>query len=166
MSVPVPEFREATRADLSGIVSMLADDPLGSTREAHGEDVASAYLDAFEAIDADPNHRLLVADLDGEIAGVMQLSFIPHLTYVGGWRAQVEGVRVAKAYRSRGVGRALFEYAIREAAERGCHLVQLTTDRRRPDALRFYIELGFELSHHGLKLHLTGRDDRGSTGDS
>ncbi len=89
----------------------------------------------------DCEFRELVAESDGEVLGLLQLSFLPHLTYEGGWRAQIEGVRVAKKYRSRGVGKALLEAAIRRAEERGCHLVQLTTDRRRPDALKFYIEL-------------------------
>jgi GNAT superfamily N-acetyltransferase len=100
---------------------------------------------------------LLVADLGGAVVGVLQLSFLPHLTYQGGWRAQIEGVRVSEEVRSGGVGQALLESAIDRARERGCHVVQLTTDRRRPRALQFYLKLGFEVTHDGLKLHL----DRG-----
>ena len=147
------EFREAIESDLPSIVRLLADDPLGALREGTDGLVSSAYSAAFKAITADPNHELLVADLDGVVAGVLQLSFIPHLTYEGGWRAQIEGVRVAEELRSRGVGKALFERAIDRARHRGCHLVQLTTDRRRPEALSFYLGLGFEATHDGLKLH-------------
>jgi len=96
-----------------------------------------------------------VADIEGYVVGVLQLSFIPHLTYKGGWRAQIEGVRVAEEVRSRGVGQALFDEAIARAKRKGCHLVQLTTDRRGPEALKFYLRLGFKATHDGLKLHLS-----------
>jgi ribosomal protein S18 acetylase RimI-like enzyme len=147
------EFRAAEESDLPAIIELLADDPLGAARESAGTTVAPQYRAAFEAISADPNHQLLIADLSGAVAAVLQLSFLPHLTYEGGWRAQIEGVRVAPALRSRGVGRALMEEAVSRAEERGCHLVQLTTDRRRPEALRFYLDLGFQATHDGLKLH-------------
>lgn len=157
MATPVVTFRSATAADVPTLVGLLADDVLGSLREAPQEDDHTPYLEALEAIEADPNHRLLVAESDRNVVGMLQLTFIPHLTYVGGWRAQIEGVRVAEHVRDEGVGRRLLEEAISMARERGCHLVQLTTDRRRPDALRFYERLGFEATHHGLKLHF-GRD--------
>ncbi len=155
------EFRVAASADLASMVALLADDPLGALREneASGDVPSPAYRAAFEVISADPNHELLVADLGGTVVGVLQLSFIPHLTYEGGWRAQIEGVRVSKAVRARGVGQALLESAIARAKQRGCHLIQLTTDRRRPEALQFYLGLGFEATHEGLKLHL----DQGHT---
>lgn len=152
------EFREAREADLASIVTLLAKDPLGASREDSGASLSSAYREAFAAISADPNHQLLVATLDGAVVGVLQLSFLPHLTYQGGWRAQIEGVRVSEESRSRGVGQALLEEAILRARERRCHLVQLTTDRRRHRALQFYLRLGFEATHDGLKLHL----DRGT----
>jgi GNAT superfamily N-acetyltransferase len=154
---PQPEFREAREADLPSIVSLLANDPLGALREDSDASFWPAYRAAFEAISADPNHQLLVADVGGSVVGVLQLSFLPHLTYQGGWRAQIEGVRVSEEVRSGGVGQALLESAIGRARARGCHLVQLTTDRRRPRALQFYLRLGFEATHDGLKLHL----DRG-----
>lgn len=148
------EFREAREADLPSIVSLLANDPLGASREESDPSPSLAYRAAFDTISADPNHQLLVADFGGEVVGVLQLSFLPHLTYKGGWRAQIEGVRVAEQVRSRGVGQALLEAAIGRARDRGCHLVQLTTDRRRPRALQFYERLGFAATHDGLKLHL------------
>lgn len=154
--------RTATEDDLPTMVGLLADDPLGSTRERGGGEPSPAYREAFHAIDRDPNHQLLVAELDGAVVGVLQLSFLPHLTYEGGWRGQIEGVRVAAGHRSRGLGRILFEEAIHRARERGCHLVQLTTDRRRPEALKFYEKLGFQASHVGMKLHFSGPDTPGS----
>jgi GNAT superfamily N-acetyltransferase len=84
----------------------------------------------------------------------LQLTYIPQLTYQGGWRALIEGVRIARAERSQGLGRQMFEWAIGRARARGCHMVQLTTDKARPDALRFYQALGFVASHDGMKLHL------------
>jgi GNAT superfamily N-acetyltransferase len=113
-----------------------------------------AYAEAFAAIAADPNNRLIVADDEGAVVGCLQLTFIPGLTYTGGWRAQIEGVRIARSHRGRGLGRAMFEWAIGEARGRGCRLVQLTTNKARPDALRFYENLGFVASHEGLKLDL------------
>ena len=148
-------FRGAEERDLPVIVALLADDPLGALREAPGDEPSPAYLSAFRAIEADSNHELLVGDLEGRIVAVLQLSIIPHLTYEGGWRGQIEGVRVAEDLRSLGVGRLLVDAAVCRARDRGCHLVQLTTDRRRPEALRFYTGLGFQATHDGLKLHLT-----------
>ncbi len=153
------DFREACEADLPVIVGLLAEDPLGSQRERFEDPLPPSYLHAFEDITADPNQNLVVASLDGEVVGVLQLTFIPYLTYQGSWRAQIEGVRVAEACRSKGVGRALFEWAIARARERGCRLVQLTTDAQRPDALRFYESLGFAATHHGMKLHLGRRPE-------
>ena len=152
---PDIRIRSAAEADLATIVALLADDPLGALRESSTRTVSPAYVDAFRTIQADANHELLVAELDGSVVAVLQLSFLPHLTYEGGWRGQIEGVRVDKAYRSRGVGRALLEHAVGRAADRGCHLVQLTTDRRRPQALAFYESLGFRPTHDGLKLHFS-----------
>ena len=150
-------FRRAGAEDLPAIVRMLADDPLGAKRERYEEPVPEPYARAFHAIDADPSHELVVAVQDERILGVLQLTFIPSLTYQGGWRALVEGVRVDRRVRSQGVGKALFEWAIARARERGCVMIQLTTDKSRPDAKRFYEGLGFVASHEGMKLHFTPR---------
>lgn len=150
----VPAFRAATREDLPQIVRLLADDPLGAKREKLADPLPASYLEAFAAIGADANNELVVVDVDGEVAGVLQLTFIPGLTYRGGWRAQIEGVRIAPRFRSGGLGRRLLEWAIARAKERGCHLCQLTTDKARPDAIRFYESLGFKASHEGMKLPL------------
>jgi len=149
-----PTIRIARRDDLAAIVRLLADDKLGQPRERYAEPLPDAYLSAFERIDADPDNALVVAE-DGEgILGVLQLTFIPHLTYQGGVRAQIEGVRVADRRRGTGVGRIMLQWAIERSRERGCHLVQLTADKQRPDAHRFYESLGFRASHEGMKLHL------------
>ena len=147
-------FRDARRSDLPIIVGLLADDTLGSTRETVLDPLPPAYISAFEDIERDPRNELVVADDAGTVVGVLQLTYIPGLTYQGGERAQIEGVRVAAEHRSRGVGRLLIEWAIERARSRGCRMVQLTTDKRRTDAHRFYESLGFVASHEGMKLRL------------
>ncbi|NAS11656.1 GNAT family N-acetyltransferase [Flavobacteriaceae bacterium R33] len=135
---------------------MLADDPLGQKRERFTEPLPAVYVEAFNNIISDPNQELMVLENDsGDIIGTLQLSFIQYLTYQGGVRAQIEAVRVHKSYRGQGIGQKLFEWAISRAEERGAHLVQLTTDKKRPDALNFYQKLGFTASHEGMKLHFT-----------
>jgi ribosomal protein S18 acetylase RimI-like enzyme len=152
--MPTVEFRNATQPDLQAIVELLAGDVLGASREAATTPLPAAYLHAFRAIDADPNQQLLLAELNGHIASVLQLSFIPGLSHQGSWRAQIEGVRVASAHRAAGVGRQLLAEAIARARAHGCRIVQLTTERSRHDAQRFYESLGFVASHAGMKLQL------------
>ena len=147
-------FREARDADLPAILALLGDDPLGKYRELalpEHADIPAGYKAAFEAIAADPRNQLYVAELGGAVVGCFQLTFIPGLTYQGGERAQVEGVRVSQAMRGRGIGKAMMEYAIAQARARGCALVQLTTDKRRAEAHEFYRALGFADSHVGMK---------------
>lgn len=148
-------FRDAAREDLPKIVGLLANDPLGSKRERFEDPLPDRYSRAFDAIAADPNNRLIVVEHDGAVIGTLQLTFIPNMTYQGGIRAQIEGVRVDDAYRSRQVGKRLFEWAIAEARRHGCHMVQLTADKTRPVAHRFYESLGFTASHVGMKLYLS-----------
>ena len=145
-------FRDARRADLPAIVALLADDVLGAERESAAVD--EAYLLAFDQIAADTGSRLIVAEEDGEVAGTLQLNLLPGLSRHGMLRAQIEGVRVAAGQRGRGLGKSLIDWAIGQAREHGCGLVQLTSDKRRPDAIRFYESLGFAASHEGLKLPL------------
>lgn len=147
----MPIFRKAVRPDLEAVVRLLADDPLGAAREAQGD---PRYVAAFEAIDRDPNQLLLVAEDAGEIVGCLQLTFIPGVTRTGMWRGQIEGVRVARSQRGRGLGREMFLHAIEACRARGCGLVQLTTDAARDDAHAFYEALGFIPSHVGMKLAL------------
>ena len=165
MDTPRIRFRPASREDLPAIVRMLAADPLGAKRETCSSPLAQGYYAAFEAIDRDPNNELVVAvSVDATVVGVLQITFIPSITYRGGWRALIEGVRVAAPLRSSGIGRQMFEWAIQRAAHRGCHLVQLTTDKARPDAVRFYEQLGFVASHEGMKLRLRPAASDDSTG--
>jgi GNAT superfamily N-acetyltransferase len=147
-------LRTAARADVPAVVALLADDDLGRTRETPPDGDLAPYLRAFELLDADPGELLVVAVLDGDVVATLQLSVIPGLSRGGALRAQLEAVRVASGHRSTGLGTALVAWAIDEARRRGCALVQLTSDKRRPDAHRFYEGLGFRTSHEGLKLDL------------
>lgn len=147
-------FRMATAQDVDKIVQMLADDELGKIRERYETPLPESYLQAFEAIDKDPNNELIVACLGEEIVGVQQITFTPYLTHQGSWRATIEGVRTASSERGKGLGSKLILWAVERAKERGCHIVQLTTDKQRPDALRFYERLGFTATHEGLKMKL------------
>lgn len=149
-----PQFRRATAADLPAIVALLADDPLGAAREDASIPLNARYVDAFAAIDADRNQLLAVAETGGSIIGCLQLSFIPGLSRTGMWRGQIESVRIHRDHRGDGLGQAMFTWAIDTCHQHGCDLVQLTTDRARPDALRFYERLGFTGSHIGMKLAL------------
>lgn len=142
---------------------MLADDPLGARRERDEQPLPSSYESAFEAIDRDANNELVVGEDEGtRVVAVLQLTFTPYLTHQGGWRATIEGVRVHRDLRGSGVGRHLLAWALERARERGCRLVQLTTDKDRPDALRFYRSLGFVASHEGMKLRLEARSGDGA----
>ena len=147
-------FRLATEGDLSVIVEMLADDPLGASREKIEIPLPALYLTAFAQIRNDSNQELTVAELNGEVVGTFQLTFIPYLTHQGGLRAQVEAVRVSSAHRGKGVGTQLLQHAIEGAKEKGCYVVQLTTDKQRPRAIQFYESLGFVATHEGMKLKL------------
>ena len=149
-------FRKAHIEDLSQIVGMLASDPLGKLREDFRTPLPEPYLQAFRQIDQDPNQELMIVENEfQEIIGTLQLTFIPYLTYQGGIRAQIEAVRIHQDHRGKGLGETLFKWAIQRAKEKGAHLIQLTTDKKRPDAIRFYEKLGFRASHEGMKLHFT-----------
>lgn len=149
-------LRPALGGDLAAIVKLLADDELGAAREDAGTPLNPLYTAAFAAICADPNQLLLVADRGGGIVGCLQVSFIPGLTRLGMWRGQIEGVRVAREERGGGVGGEMIRFAIEACRRRGCRLVQLTTDKARTDAHRFYEAWGFVASHEGMKLALPG----------
>ena len=148
------KFRKATRNDIVKIVSMIADDNLGKTREKFQIPLPVEYLNAFENIDTDPNQELIVVENEThEIIGTLQLSFIQYLTYQGGIRAQIEAVRIRKDQRGLGIGKKMFKWAINRAKERSAHLLQLTSDKKRSDAIKFYEALGFKASHEGMKIH-------------
>ena len=148
-------IRRAQRADLASIVSMLANDKLGRLREDFRDPLPRSYQDAFSRIIADENQELMVVEAEeGQIVGTLQLTFIQYLTYRGGIRAQIEAVRIREDRRGHGLGELLFNWAIARARERGAHVLQLTTDKQRPQALKFYEKLGFKASHEGMKMHL------------
>jgi GNAT superfamily N-acetyltransferase len=147
-------FRKATLDDLGAIIAMLADDELGRAREQVETPPADCYVQAFKAIDADPNQNLIVATENGAIVGTMQLTFLPGISRKGQWRGQIEAVRIASSQRGAGLGRQMMEWAIEQCRARGCGLVQLTSDKSRRDAHRFYDNLGFVASHEGYKLTL------------
>jgi len=147
-------FRRAVAADVPALVALLADDPLGAGRERVSDAGLGDYEAAFALIDADPNQFLCIVEREGLIAGTLQLTFIPGLSRGGSRRGQIEAVRVAAGLRGQGIGRAMFDWAIAECRAQGCSLVQLTTDKSRADAHRFYDGLGFVASHVGYKKQL------------
>lgn len=145
-------IRPANRDDMAAIVALLADDPLGRTREDPND--LSAYLAAFDDMATQGGNVTLVAEREGEVIGCLQLTIIPGLARRGAKRGQIEGVRVSAACRGLGIGERLIRHAIEAARAAGCTLVQLTSDNSRPDAHRFYERLGFVASHAGFKLML------------
>jgi GNAT superfamily N-acetyltransferase len=148
----VTAIRRARRDDLPALIELLRDDPLGAARESTDP---APYAAAFDALDADPNQFLACMETaDGTVIGTLQLTVVPGLSRAGQWRGQIEAVRVRADHRGGGAGRELVRWAIAEARRRGCGLVQLTTDRTRVDAHRFYARLGFVDSHLGFKLPL------------
>ena len=148
------KFRKANRNDVFEIVKMIAHDELGKSREDFKDPLPDKYYAAFDNINNDNNQELIVLeDNNSAIIGTLQLSFIQYLTYQGGIRAQIEAVRIHEDHRGKGLGEKMFTWAIAKAKERGAHLIQLTTDKKRSEALRFYEKLGFEASHEGMKFH-------------
>ncbi|MFG2046451.1 GNAT family N-acetyltransferase [Micromonospora sp. NPDC048935] len=145
-------FREAVRADLPAVIALLADDVLGKARDF--TEVDEAYERAFADITADPRNQLIVAEQAGDLVGCLQITYIPGLGRHGSERSLIESVRVRSDRRGQGLGRELMAWAVDQARERGCALVQLTTDKSRADAHRFYLGLGFVASHEGMKLAL------------
>ncbi|MEU3662595.1 GNAT family N-acetyltransferase [Streptomyces sp. NPDC032940] len=146
------EIRRTTEDDIPAIVAMLADDPLGARRES--PDDLSPYLAAFERLRADPQQQLVVAVREDRVVGTLQLTVVPGLSRRGATRSIIEGVRIHADERSSGLGTQLIEWAVAESRRQGCHLVQLTSDKTRTDAHRFYERLGFSASHTGFKLEL------------
>lgn len=147
-------YRDATTADLGFIVRLIVDDSVVATDDQPDRPDHPRYLAALKAIDADPNQRLVVAELDGHPVGTLQLTYIPGITRLGETRCLVEAVHIAPTHRNLGLGSEMIGWAIAEARARGCGLVQLTSNKQRLDAHRFYERLGFKKSHEGFKLAL------------
>ncbi|MBM7167245.1 GNAT family N-acetyltransferase [Streptomyces sp. G44] len=146
------EIRPAVVDDLPAIVALLADDPLGATRESPND--LTPYVKAFRRLADDPNQRPVVAVREGRVVGTLQLTIVPGLSRKGASRSIIEGVRVHADERGTGLGTRFIEWAIEESRREGCQLVQLTSDATRTDAHRFYERLGFTASHVGFKLQL------------
>lgn len=147
-------FRLAKRGDVPAVVKLLSEDELGSQRERYAEPLPEAYYSAFEQIQRDANHELIVAEADGQVIGTLHLMFLPSISFQGSLRAQVESVRVAASQRGQGLGREMMKWTIERAKARGAHIVQLTTHKSRENAHRFYERLGFKGTHVGMKLSL------------
>ena len=148
------QFRAAALGDLSAVIRMLADDFLGQQREQLEDPLPECYTKAFTEIEADPNNELIVAELEGELIGTLQLTFTPSLSHQGSKRCTVESVRVDERHRGKGIGREMMLWAMERAKEKGCASIQLTTHNDRSDAHRFYESLGFSSTHTGMKLKL------------
>ncbi|MEP3481426.1 MAG: GNAT family N-acetyltransferase [Fuerstiella sp.] len=148
------QFRLAIREDLATIVGLLLDDPLGSQRETASHKLQACYLDAFDAIEADPGNELIVAEQSDVVVGTLQITYTPNLTHQGSMRATIEGVRVSSKLRGSGIGTQMLQWAIQQCRARECRIVQLTSDLTRDDAISFYKDLGFEHTHAGMKLKL------------
>ena len=148
------QHRRAKQDDLKAIVSLLADDKLGRSREQASDEVAQNYLDAFVKIDSDPNQYLMVLENDFEVIGTCHLTLMPSLTFSGSTRLQIEAVRVNSSIRGQNLGQQMIEFAVNWGKEHGATIIQLTTNKERPDALRFYEKLGFKVTHEGMKLYL------------
>ena len=152
--MPITTFRDATLADLPAIVALLAEDTLGEKREDASLPLDPAYERAFHLIDANPDQRQIVAEKGGAVIGTMQLTFIPGIAFRGAWRAQIEAVRVAGSLRGQGIGAKMINWAVEQCRARQCRMVQLTSDKSRDAAHRFYERLGWTRSHEGFKIKL------------
>ncbi len=147
-------FRDATPADLPFITGLIDSDPVAAARDPAHADDPQQQREAFAAIAADPNHRLIVAMAGDVPVGSFQLSFIPGVSRQGAWRGQIESVRITPEFQGSGYGSTMMEWAVAQCRLRGCGLVQLTSDVTREDAHRFYDRLGFRATHTGFKLKL------------
>lgn len=146
-------FRPATEDDIAQVVALLGDDLLGRTRETQD---LSAYRAAFAAMQAESENHLIVGEKDGQVGACYQITFITGLSLTATRRAQVEGVRIASHLRGQGYGVLLFEDAEARARAAGCTLLQLTSNKARDSAHRFYDRIGMVPSHLGYKKSLTG----------
>jgi len=148
-------FRRATKEDLPAIIEMIANDALGHLRERYKNPLPKEYYSAFERIDGDSNQELIaIENSEGEVVASFQLSFLQYLTYVGGIRCLVENVHVREDQTGKGIGKQMFQWIIQRAKEKRVHLIQLTSNKLRPNAIRFYEGIGFKATHEGFKLHL------------
>jgi GNAT superfamily N-acetyltransferase len=151
MAAPTLTYRHATPGDLPFIIGLIVEDSVVSSGDDPADAAHSDYVDALAAITADPNQEMFVVEQDGEAIGCFQLSYLPGLMRRGMWRGQIEVVHVSDAMRNRGIGGEMMRWALERCRERGCGMVQLTSNKKRVDAHRFYARLGFLKSHEGFK---------------
>ncbi len=147
-------YRRAVEADLPFIVKLLTDDAVRATDDRPDEPFHPRYVAALRELEADPNQMMMLELLDGETVGTIQLTFIPGISGLGTKRCLVEAVHIAPTHRSKGLGSQMIHWAIEQARERDCGMVQLTSNKKRLDAHRFYERLGFHKSHEGFKYYL------------
>ena len=147
-------YREAEEKDLSSLVELLADDKLGKTREDLSHPINQGYLDALRSILRDSNNELIVVEYEHQLIGMLKLTYIPYLSHIGSKRCLIENVRIQSKFRGKGLGTDFFHWAVQRAKEKKCNMMQLTSDKQRPEALSFYESLGFVASHEGFKLKL------------
>jgi len=150
----MPAYRQALAADLPFIIALIVEDSVVDSGDAVAAALDASYRDALAAIDADPNQEMWIVEHEGEPVGCFQLSYLPGLMRRGMWRGQIEVVHVLEARRNLGLGSQMMQWAVERCRQRGCGMVQLTSNKRRLDAHRFYERLGFLKSHEGFKLYL------------
>jgi GNAT superfamily N-acetyltransferase len=147
-------YRNATPADLAFIIALIVEDSVIATGDDPADAAHADYVNALAAIDADPNQELIVVEENGTPVGCFQLSYLPGLMRRGQWRGQIEVVHVAESHRNRGIGAQMMRWAVERCRENNCSMVQLTSNKKRADAHRFYERLGFLKTHEGFKLYL------------
>jgi GNAT superfamily N-acetyltransferase len=147
-------YRAARPEDLPLIVGLIVEDSVVATNDDPADALHGDYTAALAAIDADPNQEMIVVEQDGAPIGCFQLSYLPGLMRRGMWRGQIEVVHVSETHRNRGLGSQMMKWALERCRERGCRMVQLTSNKKRLDAHRFYERLGFAKSHEGFKYYL------------
>ncbi|WP_338240545.1 GNAT family N-acetyltransferase [Aurantiacibacter hainanensis] len=152
--MPALTYREATEADLTFLDALIGQDEVAARRDGIPPDNDAQQREAIRAIAADPNHELWIVESEGAPVASFHLSYLPGVSRQGAWRGQIESVRVAKDVRGQGTGEAMMRWAIERCRDRGCGVVQLTSDRQREAAHRFYERLGFRPTHTGFKLKL------------
>jgi GNAT superfamily N-acetyltransferase len=146
--------RPAQAEDLEAIVRLHEEDALGTHGDAWLPEHRDAYEAAFEAIAASPDNTVYVAERAGRVVGTFQLTFIPNLTGRGALRVKVESVKVSASLRSQGIGAQMMAVAEEVARSRGARILELTSNKARLDAHRFYERLGYDQSHRGFKKKL------------
>jgi ribosomal protein S18 acetylase RimI-like enzyme len=144
--------REASPGDLDALTA-LYEELTGRPREPV-TDPPPDPREVIAQIIGDPARSLLVAELDREVVGSVDVLIAPNLTHYAQPWALVENVVVAARARRHGVGRALMLRAIELARAAGCYKVNLISGNERTGAHDFYRSLGFDAIGQGFKTYL------------